>query len=88
MADPAVLQHRTSGNVLLLSSDAPLPPQALGRALSRDDAPWQARTGRALGRMLEGHSPLDDDVPPTHELARLAPLWGRVSQSRPDQPVG
>ena len=87
VADPAVLQHRTSGNVLLLSADVPLPPQALGRALARDDAPWEARTGRALGRMLQGHAPLHDDVPPTHELARLAPLWGRVSQSRPDQPV-
>jgi len=80
LAEPAVLEHRTSGNVLLLASDRALPPEATGRALARDAAPWQARTGRALSRMIEGHPPLHDDVPPTHQLARLAPLWGRVKQ--------
>lgn len=80
LAEPAVLEHRTSGNVLLLASDSALPPEATGRALARDAAPWQARTGRALSRMIEGHPPLHDDVPPTHQLARLAPLWGRVKQ--------
>jgi spermidine synthase len=80
LAEPAVLQHRTSGNVLLLASQRPLPPQATGRALSRDATPWEARTGRALARMVQGHAPLHDDVPPTHQLARLAPLWGRVKQ--------
>ncbi len=80
IADPAVLEHRTSGNVLLLASDRPLPPEATGRALARDDSQWQARSGRALARMAEGHVPLHDDVPPDHALARLAPLWGRVKQ--------
>lgn len=81
LAEPAVLQHRTSGNVLLLATDRPLPPQATGRALARDASPWEARTGRALARMTQGHAPLHDDVPPTHQLARLAPLWGRVKQA-------
>ena len=81
LAEPAVLEHRTSGNVLLLASDRPLPPQATGRALARDASPWEARTGRALARMTQGHAPLHDDVPPTHQLARLAPLWGRVKQA-------
>ena len=80
IAEPAVLEHRTSGNVLLVASDRPLPPAALGRTLSRDAAPWEARTGRTLARMVEGHEPLSDDVAPTHQLARLAPLWGRVKQ--------
>lgn len=80
LAEPAVLEHRTSGNVLLLGSDRPLPPEATGRALARDAAPWEARTGRALARMVDGHPPLRDDVAPTHQLARLAPLWGRVKQ--------
>ena len=81
MAEPAVLEHRTSGNVLLLASDRPLPAETLGRGLSHDAAPWQARSGKALARMIEGHAPLRDDVPPTHPLARLAPLWGRVKQA-------
>ena len=81
LAEPAVLEHRTSGNVLLLASDRPLPAEATGRALARDAAPWDARTGRALARMLEGHAALRDDVPPDHALARLAPLWGRVKQA-------
>jgi spermidine synthase len=81
LADPAVLEHRTSGNLLLLASDRPLPPGATGRTLSRDSAPWESRTGRALGRMLDGHVALHDDTPPTHALARLAPLWGRVKQA-------
>ncbi len=80
VSDPAVFEHRTSGNVLLLASDRPLPADATGRALARDGAPWEARTGRPLARMLEGHVPLHDDVVPTHALARLAPLWGRVKQ--------
>ena len=80
VADPAVLEHRTSGNVLLLASDQPLPSDALGRALARDTSQWEARTGRALARMVQGHEPLTDDEPPTHQLARLAPLWGRVKQ--------
>ena len=80
IADPAVLEHRTSGNVLLVASDRPLPPDALGRSLARDASPWEARTGRALTRMVQGHEPLGDDVAPTHQLARLAPLWGRVKQ--------
>ncbi len=80
LAEPAVLEHRTSGNVLLLASARPLSPQATGRDLSRDAAPWQARTGRALARMVHGHVALRDDVVPTHQLARLAPLWGRVKQ--------
>jgi spermidine synthase len=87
IADPAVLEHRTSGNVLLLASDRPLPPDATGRAMARDDAPWETRTGRALTRMLEGHAPLRDDVAPTHALARLAPLWGRVKQPAVPAPV-
>jgi len=81
LAEPAVLEHRTSGNVLLLASDRPLAPEATGRALARDAAPWQARSGRALARMVDGHPALHDDVPPTHQLARLAPLWGRVKQA-------
>jgi spermidine synthase len=81
MAEPAVLQHRTSGNVLLLASARPLPPAATGRALARDEAPWESRTGRPLARMIQGHAPLRDDLPPDHPLARLAPLWGRVSRS-------
>ena len=81
LADPAVLEHRTSGNLLLLASDRALPPEAMGRGLSRDVAPWEGRTGRALGRMLDGHVALHDDTPPTHALARLAPLWGRVKQA-------
>jgi len=84
LAEPAVLEHRTSGNVLLLAGDRPLPPEATGRALARDAAPWQARSGRALARMVDGHPALHDDVPPTHQMARLAPLWGRVKQ--PAQP--
>jgi spermidine synthase len=80
LAEPAVLEHRTSGNVLLLASDRALPAEATGRALARDAAPWEARTGRALARMTDGHLPLNDDVPPDHALARLAPLWGRVKQ--------
>ena len=80
VADPAVLEHRTSGNVLLVASDRPLPPDALGRSLARDASPWEARTGRALTRMVQGHDSLSDDVAPTHQLARLAPLWGRVKQ--------
>ena len=80
LAEPAVLEHRTSGNVLLLASDRALPPEATGRALARDAAPWKARSGRALARMIDGHPPLRDDVAPTHQLARLAPLWGRVKQ--------
>ena len=80
IADPAVLEHRTSGNVLLVASDRPLPPEALGRSLARDASQWEARTGRALAGMLQGHPPLSDDEPPTHQLARLAPLWGRVKQ--------
>ena len=81
LADPAVLEHRTSGNVLLLAADRPLPAQAMGRALAHDASPWEARSGRSLSRMLEGHPPLHDDVAPTHQLARLAPLWGRVKQA-------
>lgn len=81
LAEPAVLEHRTSGNVLLLATDRPLPPQATGRALARDASPWEARTGRALARMTQGHAPLRDGVAPTHQLARLAPLWGRVKQA-------
>ena len=81
LADPAVLEHRTSGNLLLLASDRALPPEAMGRGLSRDVAPWEGRTGRALGRMLDGHVALHGDTPPTHALARLAPLWGRVKQA-------
>lgn len=81
LADPAVLEHRTSGNVLLLATDRPLPPEATGRALARDASPWEGRTGRALARMLDGHAALHDDIPPTHALARLAPLWGRVKQA-------
>ena len=88
LAEPAVLEHRTSGNLLLLASDRPLPPEATGRALARDAAPWEARTGRALARMVDGHPPLRDDVPPTHDLARLAPLWGRVKQPPPPGQVG
>lgn len=81
LAEPAVLEHRTSGNVLLLATDRPLPSQATGRALARDASPWEARTGRALARMTQGHAPLRDGVLPTHQLARLAPLWGRVKQA-------
>jgi spermidine synthase len=81
LADPAVLEHRTSGNLLLLASDRPLPPEATGRALSHDAAPWEGRTGRALGRMLDGHVALRDGTAPMHALARLAPLWGRVKQA-------
>lgn len=81
LADLAVLEHRTSGNLLLLASDRPLPPEATGRGLSRDVSPWEGRTGRSLARMLEGHAVLHDDTPPTHALARLAPLWGRVKQA-------
>lgn len=81
LAEPAVLEHRTSGNVLLLASHHPLPPQATGRALAHDASPWEARAGRALARMTQGHAPLRDEVPPTHQLARLAPLWGRVKQA-------
>lgn len=80
IADPAVLEHRTSGNVLLVASDRPLPPEALGRSLARDASQWEARTGRALAGMVQGHPPLTDDEPPKHQLARLAPLWGRVKQ--------
>jgi spermidine synthase len=80
VAEPAVLEHRTSGNVLLVACDGPLPPDALGRSLARDAAPWEARTGRTLARMVQGHEPLSDDVAPTHQLSRLAPLWGRVKQ--------
>ena len=87
LAEPAVLEHRTSGNVLLLASDRVLPPEATGRALARDAAPWEARSGRALARMTQGHPPLRDDVAPTHQLARLAPLWGRVKQPG-SPPVG
>lgn len=83
VADPAVLEHRTSGNVLLLASDRPLPPDALGRSLARDTSAWESRTGRAAARMAQGHAPLTDDEPPTHQLARLAPLWGRVKQPPP-----
>lgn len=83
LAEPAVLEHRTSGNLLLLASGRPLPPEATGRALARDAAPWEARAGRALDRMLQGHVPLRDEVAPTHHLARLAPLWGRVKQPGP-----
>ena len=86
LAEPAVLEHRTSGNVLLLASDHPLPPEATGRALARDAAPWEARSGRTLARMTQGHPALRDDVAPTHELARLAPLWGRVKQPGAAQP--
>ena len=86
LAEPAVLEHRTSGNVLLLASDHPLPPEATGRVLARDAAPWEARSGRTLARMTQGHPALHDDVAPTHELARLAPLWGRVKQPGAAQP--
>jgi spermidine synthase len=80
IAEPAVLEHRTSGNVLLVACNRALPPDALGRGLARDAAPWEARTGRALARMVQGHAPLTDGEEPTHQLARLAPLWGRVKQ--------
>lgn len=80
LAEPDVLAHRASGNVLVLASTRPLPAEATGRALTRDGAPWEARSGRALTRMIEGYPPLRDDLAPTHELARLAPLWGRVRQ--------
>ena len=80
VADPAVLAHRTSGNVVLLASDRSLPAEGLGRHLSRDHDPWQARTGRVLARMVSTDAPLRDDEQPRHELARLAPLWGRTQQ--------
>ncbi|MSO43753.1 MAG: methyltransferase domain-containing protein [Thermoleophilia bacterium] len=80
IADPAVLAHRTSGNLVVLASDRPLPPEAMGRALTRDPSVWESRAGKALARMVDGHVPLRDDEAPTHSLARLAPLWGRVKQ--------
>ncbi len=82
LAEPAVFEHRTSGNVLLLASDRPLPPEAIGRTLARGAAPWDARSGRTLARMTDGHVALHDGEPPTHALARLAPLWGRVTRAR------
>ncbi len=84
LAEPAVLEHRTSGNVLLLASDRPLPPEPMGRALAHDGPPWEVRSGKVLGRMIAGYPALHDDVAPAHALARLAPLWGRVKQPPAD----
>ncbi len=79
VADAAVMENRSSGNVVLAASDQPLPVDIFTRLAAADQTPWEVRSGRHLGRFADGAFPLCDDVEPDHELARLAPIWGRRS---------
>lgn len=83
VADAAVLEHRSSGNVVIAGSDTDLPTDRLARLVALDRAPWEVLAGRAL-RRFTGHAPLlRDDVKPDHALAVLAPLWGRGRREDP-----
>ena len=79
VADAAVLEHRSSGNVLLVASDRPLPSDMLAAVVRSDTSPWEVLTGRRIERFSSGAAPLRDAVEPDHELARLSPIWGRRS---------
>ena len=76
LTDLAVIQHRSPGNVLIVGSDAPIPVELISRACRRDRTPWEARSGRALARMIGERPPIRDGQPADHHATLRDPRWG------------
>lgn len=74
MAHPQVLARRSSGNVVLVASDGPMPIDAITRRTARDACPWAVRSGRALRRLSAGAPTLADDASPALWQAVLGSL--------------
>ena len=77
LADRETIERRSSGNLVLVASDRPIPDERLARFARLDPDPWDVLSGRRLERLVDGAAPLADDVAPDHPLATLSPLWGR-----------
>ena len=80
IADPPVIEHRSSGNLVIAASDTELPVETLARVTSMDAAPWEVLAGKRLRAFVADAPRLEDGVRPEHALTRLGPLFGR---SRP-----
>lgn len=86
MADPQVLHDGASGNFVVAASDTPIPVELVARRAAHDTEPWQVLSGRPLARWIASAAPLDDDVAPDHELARLGDLFGRTRRPHEKEP--
>lgn len=60
VAEPSVLRGRRFGNIVLAASDAPLPLDALARAVASDAFPARVVHGAALDRLDGGAAPVAD----------------------------
>jgi spermidine synthase len=59
-AEPATLKGRRPGNLLLVASDGELPAAALRRAAATSASPYRLVTGRDVGSVFGGGTPLRD----------------------------
>jgi spermidine synthase len=82
LSDPATMQRRSSGNIVVTASDRAIPFERIARVARLDPDPWDAAWGRRLDDLIAGAEPLADDIAPDHALAALGPLWGRSRDAR------
>lgn len=82
LTDRETAERRSSGNVVIVASDRDLQVERLARFARLDPEPWDLIAGRDLDALVDGASPLRDDVAPDHALATLGALWGRSREAR------